>query len=336
MSTEAQREPAEDTLPVGGEGEEPTPTDSSNDWQDMVDLDDNDADESLFQEMAESDDDEGGDSPADPPVSGDPGHQPAAEDPQATPQEPTPEDPNAAQPAEEPAPQPEEPPAEEPPAEEPEPQPEEPSAVSEEERARQYQQYLGELETFYTPSEEDVADFQDDPRKALAKLSAKLHANLVGYITETQGEALQHLLPSMIESVQTQRSARDELWSEFQNQWDDLTGKEYHPHIQRATELYFQDEKNFSKSREEQVREIGMNAWMLAGKNPSELVARFEQRSQSSEPTSQTQAPPQPAAGFQPAPTGPRTSQRQPSPGEGNDFAQLTEEILRGDFDDED
>lgn len=229
----------------------------SDPWDEFLRMDDA---EDENAEAPEADDDEGmvGDKDSAPVP---PAAAPPSQELSVTPPVPQPETPPVAQAAE---PPPVAPVAQEPVA--PAPTPTAPTDLN-----PLREQWVKDLEGQYAIPEEDGVKYVTSAHEMLPAMAAKLHANIFDHVIQTVVGMMHSQLPTMIQNVSTSQKAVVEAEETFFSQWEELR-----PSRDRVLELAKQYRQlNPGLSREEFNKAVGMQAWIMLGKSPAELVVKL-------------------------------------------------------------
>lgn len=191
---------------------------------------------------------------------------------------------------------------------------------------RQRQEYVTNLEARYKLNEEDAGRMVLSPNEVIPRLAANLHANIAQDVITTVMQAMQQVLPSMIDTRTTQRQETNQAEEAFFTQWPEL--RTHKDKVIQTGRLY--RAQNPSASVEDFVKQVGMSTWLQAGLSVAELAARLDASNNSAGPTAPQQMPPAPSAGYRPAsPAG--GAPPLPPVGPGNYFAEMAQE-MREDF----
>lgn len=235
------------------------------------------------------------------------------------------ETPPSTEPVVEPPAQTEEPPAQPPAGEEPPEEPAQPAQTltAEELQAAQQQalqKRIDELQQWYGLSDEDAAELNDAPEKALPKLATRLHLAIENAVLSS----VSAYVPSVIAQYHQGQEREREAIEAFHSVWPEL--RPYKQQIQQMGETY--RKMNPKATREKAIDAVGRMVYAGLGMNPPEPKAPGV-------PPSPPASPPQTP---RPAPRQPTFKPAMPSGGgpnppvqETNPFVQIANEFLEED-----
>lgn len=132
--------------------------------------------------------------------------------------------------------------------------------VSPEEQQKQYEQVMGELQKAYAISDEDADAILTDPKTAIPKLMANAHVKMM----QTFHNMVQHMVPTLIDTHQTQSTSRQTLVQKFSAAWPDLVGKEHEQVVVAAIQTVRQLNPNIDTDT--LIKKVGPVAYSIMGK----------------------------------------------------------------------
>lgn len=180
---------------------------------------------------------------------------------------------------------------------EPEPAP----ALTQEQINDLRQNYINEIQSRYSMSDDEALAFQADPQQSLPLLAARVHAAVLEEAVQTVTQTMIQMLPAYVENLVNTRETRGRNQNAFYDRFPEL--KEHDSVVKQVGQLYRQ--MNPNAKLDDFIQDVGSQVWLRVGLPVAQLASKF------SSPDSSDAAPAAPAAprpvGLTPNPPGPQT-----------------------------